>query len=187
MTLHPQASLLGLPQELRDQILDHLILLQPFSLSARDLQWHDPHKTQTQTARTPSICRVNRQLRSETLIRFYSRNTFRICTDDSIYDEFMNWLHDVGDNVQHIHRLEICGWVKPGLWLQKRWIVALFDLREGSMKVVSGVENAELRCVKGLNALFNELVESRKGRPFGMLEFEILGEEFHELCYTPFH
>ncbi|GIZ47742.1 hypothetical protein CKM354_001082700 [Cercospora kikuchii] len=188
MEEHPQASLLGLPRELRDEILSH-VLIAPVELSTLHKSWHN--YKEGVSAYPPAICRVNRQLREESLPRFYSGNTFMAqISAEGLYDAFHRWIHGVGrTQVQYIRHLELRGWVQIpfGHMVQKRWLVALFDLRSGAMRIGDETvlaSTAQLSPVKELEFAFAELVRMRNGKPFGALELEELVEGFYDLCIT---
>ncbi|KAF2211901.1 hypothetical protein CERZMDRAFT_97821 [Cercospora zeae-maydis SCOH1-5] len=186
MEMPPRASLLGLPGELRDEILSH-ILIAPVEISTVHKSWHN-YKLCV-TAYPPAVCRVNRQLRMEALPRFYSDNIFMVqISPEGLYDAFHRWINRVGESqVQHVRHLELRGWVQVpfGHMVQRRWLVARFDLRSGTMKIGDETvlaSTSQLSPVKELEFAFAELVRTRSGKPFGALELEELVEGFHKLC-----
>jgi hypothetical protein len=160
------SSLLGLPQELRDQIHQFL-----FSSQQNTELIHDRSDFKTGVAQ-PAITKVNRQLRFEALPAFYQINIFSVPTDNLMGIDVhtaKQWLAAIGpENIRHVNFLMLNGWTRSRL--ENGWcrplVRVLFDLKSGAMEV--GEDPVDRigfsRTVRDLEALeqdFTSMLESR--------------------------
>ncbi|KJX98053.1 hypothetical protein TI39_contig442g00002 [Zymoseptoria brevis] len=187
----PPASLLTLPRELRDIILDYLILKPKNTITM--LPNFNCHTNEV-SARAPAICAVSKQLRSEALPAFYANNTFLAQLDnDEDLETAIHWLSAIGDeNIAHLRRLAMCGWTRVpfGHMVSRRWVTIVLDLNLGTMELESlegkyGIDEA----VDGMRGTMDELgvayraaVRAKDGKAF---DGEMLGDlmsGFNMLC-----
>lgn len=108
--------LFALPRELRDEVLTHVVA-QP--LTAVTPAWYRSGFVLTSNAVQPPICRVNRQLRHETLPSFYSTNTFSLDISIRGRRNTGRWLAAIGDaNANNLRRIALSTWTlsrpRPG-------------------------------------------------------------------------
>ncbi|CAK3967062.1 unnamed protein product [Lecanosticta acicola] len=194
---NPEACLLGLPRELRDLILEYILLkptntitmLMNFGCYANEV-----------SARPPEICAVNRQLRAEALPAFYSGNTFTAQLDnEEDLETAKDWLSAIGDaNVQHLRRLALCGWTREPCgqqMLSRRWVKVVFDLKEGALEVEGKdggrwgrqsdgyhQKRPESKAIEGLKVAFRRLFDIFDGQPFDGDTVGDLMDGFNRLC-----
>lgn len=195
-TSSPDASLLSLPRELRDLVLDQ-ILIKPTN-TVTMLPNFNCHANEI-SASQPLISCVNRQLRHETLPTFYASNTFTAQLDNLVdLDITLAWLSAIGDvNIAHLRRISLCGWTRVpfGRMITKRFIRVLLDLKGGRLEMDSlegdyGSSDCGLKeqiveikkSVEQLKATFARMVEARDGRAFDEQGLKSLMIGFHGLC-----
>ncbi|KAK4496995.1 hypothetical protein PRZ48_011444 [Zasmidium cellare] len=193
---NPKATLLGLPQELRDLILCHILIkptntitmLPNFSCHANEI-----------SALQPPIGQVNRQLRHEALPVFYSANTFTAQLDNALdLDIALSWLTAIGDaNISHLRKLILCGWTRVpfGRMITKRFLRVVLDLKAGQLEMESlegdygssdyGDQEAGVEMKKNVEELkgaFRAMVEARGEKRFDERCLLELMVGFHGLC-----
>ncbi|KAF2170637.1 hypothetical protein M409DRAFT_19452 [Zasmidium cellare ATCC 36951] len=193
---NPTATVLGLPQELRDLILAHILIkptntitmLPNFTCHANEI-----------SALQPPVSQVNRQLRHETLPVFYSANTFTAQLDNAVdLDIALAWLTAIGDdNISHLRKIILCGWTRVpfGRMITKRFLRVVLDLKAGSLEMESmegdygssdyGLKEDGLeikKSVEELKAVFGKMVKARGGRAFDERSLMELMLGFHGLC-----
>ncbi|RMY28979.1 hypothetical protein D0866_09028 [Hortaea werneckii] len=133
----PQNTLLGLPQELRDEISAYLVL-KPRDTVVTMLSNYDCHRSEVSAAQ-PALARVNRQLRKEILPRFYGCNHFLAeVSDPEDLATAKRWLDAIGDeNASFLCRLILCGWTRVpfGHMISRRWVKVGLDLQRGTLEL----------------------------------------------------
>ncbi|KAI5361220.1 hypothetical protein Slin15195_G123330 [Septoria linicola] len=184
----PRACLLGLPREIRDQVLEH-VLLSPAGLTTVRRPWLIcPNNV---PACPPSVCRVDRQLRAESLPVFLSSNIFEVdlaSAGDNVH-AFGHWLDRIGyENAHNIRYLKVLGWIQIpfGHMVQRRWLVASFDFKAKTMSVngKSTLENSQMSLlspVQELQTAFEDLLRMREGGSLEAQDLRDLIERFHGL------
>ncbi|EME78051.1 uncharacterized protein MYCFIDRAFT_200393 [Pseudocercospora fijiensis CIRAD86] len=183
--------LLKLPQELRDLIMEYIILKPENTITM--LPNFNCHKNEI-SARPPSICSVNQQLRYENLPKFYSDNTFTAQLDNKEdLETAVTWLAALGDqNVRHLQTLSLCGWTRVpfGHMVSRRWLNVTLHLKKGVMDVrqmEADLAADDLYCrvnttIEELKASFAKLVEARSGLPWDVRSVQEIMEGFNMLC-----
>ena len=112
-----QASLLGLPAELRNQILElALIEWEIYPVNANGhiwmrKRWHLPSDRNNKENREwhqPPITRTNRQLRSETLSMMYEKGYFAVTVNSMLLFPLKAWAERIGvENCRRLKHVEV--------------------------------------------------------------------------------
>ena len=184
-------TLVDLPKELRDEIFSHLLLKPQNTITMLS----NSHCFRSEiSAAQPTISRVCKQLRAETLPIFYSSNRFLAeLGDPEDLATAKNWLLAIGDeNVRHLRHLVLSGWTRRArneqgsLSGMYRYVRLVFDLREGKLRLEEQQDLEKcapqvLRWVEGLKQCFREMVEAKGKERFTAGEVRRLMEEFHRV------
>lgn len=193
---NPNAHLLGLPRELRDMVIEQIIIKTTNTITM--LPNFGCHKNEISAAQ-PAICCVNRQLRNECLPTFYSANTFTAQLDNEPDLETAKaWLEAIGDhNIRHLRRVIMCGWTRVpfGHMISKRWIRVILDLRTGVLETETmdgdygvsdyGVKEQHPEVAKSIEELkkgFQNLIDARDGKSFDVASLAEMMNGFNMLC-----
>ena len=181
-------GLLDLPQELRDQIYEYIMIKPKNTITM--LSIYDCFRSEVSAAQ-PALSRVNRQICSETLPMYYNSNTF--LAEISDFGDLCiakRWVSAIGgSNVRHLRHLALCGWTK--LWFghmaRRLWLRVVFDLKDGTLEIEGNRTEVDLRqhLMKGVTDLklaCQNMVHARQGKPFDVESLRSLMDGFHGLC-----
>ncbi|RMX77068.1 hypothetical protein D0869_10166 [Hortaea werneckii] len=194
----PQNTLLGLPQELRDEISAYLVL-KPRDTVVTMLSNYDCHRSEVSAAQ-PALARVNRQLRKEILPRFYGCNHFLAeVSDPEDLATAKRWVDAIGDeNASCLCRLILCGWTRVpfGHMISRRWVKVGLDLQQGTLELEPSKMGDEQqqhpyvsKSIEGLRRSFERLAGGNSSGAttpqrcrFTVAALQILLDGFHGLC-----
>lgn len=193
---NPDATLLGLPRELRDLILDYILIKSTNTITM--LPNFNCHANEI-SASQPPVCQVNRQLRHETLPTFYSSNIFTAQLDNAVdLDITLSWLEAIGDeNISYLRKVVLCGWTRVpfGRMITKRFMRVVLDLKGAKLEMESsegdygsndyGIKDEKVKIKKSAEELknaFAEMVERMDGKTFDCQNLKQLMVGFHGLC-----
>lgn len=182
------AGLLSLPQELRDQIYEHVVVRPRTTITMLDN--YECYRSEASAAQPP-LLRVNIQIRAETLPMYYDRNKF--LAEISDFGDLCiakRWLSRLGDDkVRHLRRLSLCGWTRVGIghMMCRLWIKVLFDLQSGTLEIEGNQAEVDksrhvMKDVSDLELAYQTMVDARSGSPFDVRTLGSLMDGFHGLC-----
>lgn len=189
-------GLLELPKELRDHIFSYILIKPQNTITMLS----NSHCFQSEvSASQPTISKVNKQLRAETLPIFYSSNTFLAeLSDPEDLTTAKNWLAALGDrNIRHLRHLILSGWTniehhEPGMqttW-RYRYVRMVFDLREGVLELEkerwAESQMSPMPCamwwIDELMHSFREMMAAKGKDRFTAEDLRGLMEGFHGFC-----
>ena len=187
----PSTGLLLLPPELRDEIYQYIIIKPKNVITMIWCNNSFQSKNFALSAAQPTLTRVNKQIRAETLPVFYNSNLFS--AELSVSEDVAvakSWLDAIGEtNIRNLRSLALYAHARVllGYGMCVLSIRLDLDLKVGTLKIDGNEVNvAEYRhVVKGMDEMrrvFKAIVDARQGKGFDAYSLERVIERFHEVC-----